>query len=187
MKNYSDEQITNMFGQLAEVNLHQDAQISKLSDVIYTLSSQVKETSDDVRSVRSEMNQLRTDLIDNSEISTEQCKEMKAAVSRRVYKIMEYHGITDHAEQKKYSHALHSRCWAECRRHSGIASSYQRTKRRDYDQAMEVIEAWVPSKGFSSIKTRCDEAIAAKRRQDVENIAQGLQMFSQKYAKNPTV
>ena len=52
---------------------------------------------------------------------------------------------------------------------------------------MEVIEAWVPSEGFSSIKTRCDEAIATKRRQDVENIAQGLQIFSQKYAKNAIV
>ena len=154
--------------------------LQQTNSVVEEHSEKISNISDHLALYDQRLNKYEND----SEITTEQCKEMKAAVSRRVYKILECHGITDCTEQKKYSHALHSRCWAECRRHSGIASSYPRTKKKDYDQAMEVIEAWVPSEGFSSIKTRCDEVIAAKNRQDIENIAQGLQMFSQKYAKH---
>lgn len=146
----------------------QTANINTILGVITNVSSEVA----DIKTEQTLQGDRITKLEDearNGEVTTREKRQIKKAVTRRVYELLGIPANKKDWDQpmrvyfKKYSHIFHSRCYAEVSRMGHLASPYEETAKKDYTDAIKDIEAWTPSNGITGLKKESDDNAIARK------------------------
>ena len=105
----------------------------------------------------------------NAEVTTQQKNQIRRAVSRRVYELLElppkkHHWTLGHkVVSEKYSRLFHSRCYAEVSKLGHLASPYETTAQKNYNDSIKDIEAWIPANGVTGLKKEADDNATARK------------------------
>lgn len=113
-------------------------------------------------------------LENDEEITTKQKKQIRSAVARRVYTILELPSKrsewdrNNYINEAKYGKLFFKRCYSEVAKLGHLTSPYESTPKKYYDDAMKDIEAWFPIDGIEGLKLIADKKAEA-RIQEVRN------------------
>jgi hypothetical protein len=123
-----------------------------------------------VDSIRTDVDSLtgRIDLLEQKEeITTTQVEEIRKSACKRVYEILG----DDKIMHAKYYRTFIGHLYRDMRRYAGLGSSISRTRKCEYQNCIDKIEAWNPSETCSGLKHEVDEkakAIRVARQQGYE-------------------
>ncbi len=105
----------------------------------------------------------------NTELTTQQRNQVRRAVTRRVYELLELPpkkfdwSTEDRFISEKYSKLFHSRCYSEVSKQGHLMSPYGETTQKNFTEAIKDIEAWIPANGISGLKKEADENALARK------------------------
>ena len=141
------QQLMNITGQTA-------MNINNMSRQLGVVASAVNTLTDDVNSMKDDIYQLKQ----NEEITTTQQETIIVSAKRRVLEIIG----SDPLEIKKYMKIFIQRLYKEARQDAGLGSKISRTKKCDYQRCIDYIEAWIPSCGCATLRSRADANAKAR-------------------------
>lgn len=146
-ENFDMQQLMNITGQTA-MNLN------NMSKQLGVVASAVNSLTDDVSTIKDDIFQLKM----NEEITTTQQETIIELARKRVIEIIG----DDPLEVKKYFKIFIQRLYKETRQNAGLGSKIARTKKCDYQRCIDYIEAWIPSCGCASLRTKADANAKAR-------------------------
>jgi hypothetical protein len=79
---------------------------------------------------------------------------------RRVMEILSY----DEDNVARYFRTFISSLYTDMRKYKGLGSKVATTKKRNYDNVIEGIDAWVPECGINNLKIKVDSRASANKR-----------------------
>ena len=161
--NYTFEAIMNLIGNTAQLQNSMANQMVELQgkmSVVETETGKVVKSINVLNDQMSKFNDEINDLKLNEEVTTEQATMMLNCTKRRVGEILG----DDPIERSKYFRGFSIRLWSDLRKKGKIATQYCKTKKRDYQGAIDAIEAWLPEGGIAHLKQKLDESAAARKK-----------------------
>ena len=146
--------------------------ISSLGEQVGVIKTSVTKLRGDVDCLKEDLQGVKDDM----RITRSQSKQIRRAVIGRVNNVLgiEFEGGKvkdgDIPCDVKYRQGFIARCYTDAKRAGVLAECYSDTPRRDYDKALEYIEAWVPEVdgGTSEYKRYLDLRAEAKRKEKRE-------------------
>lgn len=152
--------------------------MTTLSSAMEQMASAVTTTNQTVSSLAGQISIVQnrldsfntriTNLEDNAEITTEQRRAIKRAVTVKVYDILDLPMRKQDWTQKNkidsqmYSHLFFKRCYTEVSNLGHLASPYGLTTKANYADAVKDIGEWTPLGGVKALKNEAEENIRNK-------------------------
>ena len=142
-----------------------EGMMKELINMSIGTNKKIVELSADVSNLGKRMD----DFENNSEVTTAQRNDIRRAVNRQVYMLLEVPArkqdwtLEDRIKVKKYSQLFHQRCYSETSRKGHLASPYGTTISQNFIQAIRDIEAWTPSNGIDGLMREADENATATK------------------------
>ena len=147
--NFNLQQLMNITGQTA-------LNINHMSKQMGIMATAVDNMRTDLDGLTGRMDRLEQ----KEEITTEQKNTLSRAVRKRCYEITS----EDPLKIEKYYKALISRCWSDAKKDAGVAERYEKTKKENFQRAIDYIERWIPKEGCQNFKDAVDIKAKARRR-----------------------
>jgi vacuolar-type H+-ATPase subunit I/STV1 len=120
------------------------------------LVSKVNEIGDGMTVITDRMNNLEQ----NEEITETQAETLNRKIKKRIAEILGF----NQDDIAKYFRPFIFACYKDMRQYHGMAGSYRRTKKRDYQRIIDQVEAWIPSEGIMKLKEKIDKRAEANRK-----------------------
>ncbi len=152
--------------------------MTTLSNAMEQMASAVTTTNQTVASLAGQISVVQnrldafntriTNLEDNAEITTEQRRAIKKAVTRKVYEILELPLRRQDWTQKNkmdsqiYSPLFFKRCYTEVSNLGHLASPYGLTTKANYADAIKDIGEWTPLGGVKALKNEAEDNARTK-------------------------
>lgn len=146
--------------------------ITKLEGMMKDLVSISIQSEKKIDAIGTKVNSVEKrmdDFENNSELTTQQRNSVRRAVNKQVYSLLQLPerkcdwSKADKITAEKYSRLFHQRCYSEVAKRGHLAQPYGTTIAQNFIQAINDIEAWVPSQGIDGLKLEADEAAEARR------------------------
>lgn len=160
MNNLQTTQLTTLADSISALTTN----IQSMVGMVTTMSGELSGVKNDVTTLND-----RLDVLENeSEVTTREKRQIKKAVTRRVYELLKLPenkrewDVDTKTYAYKYSRIFYGRCYSEVSKLGHLATPYEETARKDFTDAIRDIEAWIPSNGISGLKKEADENAIAK-------------------------
>lgn len=150
---------------------------NQMINAVTNVSTAVATIAGKVSSIENEMSGMRMDidyLKDNTEITHAQKNMIRNTVKRRVYSLLKIptnkkdRTEIDNIVAEKYRPIFFSRCYTEVANLGHLNTPYDTTVKKNYNDAISDIEAWIPRNGVEGLKLEADELARIKRLANAE-------------------
>lgn len=131
-------------------------ELSKQRALIGGISTKINGISDTVVNLGDRMLAIE----ENEEITETQVEIINQKIKQRIIEILG----SDYYEQAKYFRSFIMVLYRDMKKNHGMASTYRRTKKRDYQRLIDNIEAWIPSMGIEKLKAEIDKKAESKNK-----------------------
>lgn len=118
------------------------------------LSNKVTDIEQDVSGLNDKVFQLEQ----NEEITTAQSGTIRKCAQKRIIDILG----DDPYERQKYFKTFIQRLYGDTRKHAGLGSQIDRTKKCDFQRCLDYIESWNPSCGSTELRAQADANAEAR-------------------------
>lgn len=156
-------EIKEVLGQIVEVTKDTSASTAVMSAkieehelLIKSLLSSREENAISIKNLNERMSVYE----DEYQVSEEQAQKIPETIHARIHEILH----NDYFEEAKYYKNFVSRLWVDAKANGGVAGSYRSTKRRNYQGALDYIEAWIPKEGITKLKHNIDKKAEANKK-----------------------
>lgn len=149
---YDMQALMNLMGQNMEIAARTNATVGDLAKRQDVFDERIENIENRIETIQS-----------TSEIDYSQQLNIRAAVHRRCFILLKIPSrktertASDYARYRKYFGLFTRRCYNECSRLGHLRVPYRMTKKAHYEDAIEDINAWVPSNGVSGLMMEKDE------------------------------
>lgn len=147
--NFDIQQLMNIVGQTS-------MSVQGVAQQMGIVATKVSNMENDVVYLKDEIEHIKQ----NEEITTEQVTTITNAAKSRIRQILG----EDEFEYAKYSKGFFGRLYTDARNNNGMGSSIAKTRKGNFQNVLNYIEAWNPKGGTRSLKDEIDKKAEANKK-----------------------
>lgn len=168
-KNFELQDVINIIGEQAVIVKQNGLDIGAINEQVGIISKKITRMDGDIGSIKDDIKDLK----ENEEITSEQVKRIKNTAKRRVYECLNINTFKESLMSDeeldnylKYFRTFIVHLYNDTKMYTGLASQIECTKKREYQRALDFIEAWTPKEGIEKLKLKIDTK--AKRNRELK-------------------
>ena len=146
----------SVVGKNAESIAVMSEKLTRIENLYGGLSKKIDSTGQEVYALQDEVTNLKL----NEEVTDEQASTLRNLVHKRASEVLNH----DQAEKAKYYQGFIQQCYADMKSKHNMGGKLRTTKKGNYQNVINHIEAWTPSIGMQALKDRIDVRAELKRK-----------------------